>query len=473
LSLFFVSAVIGCTVGQNYQPPDVSMTMEDNWQAASLGAGEGLDQHKQPVTSWWRQFNDDALNDLIDQLFSSNRALAGARQRILELSARRGIVQADRQLQLAAALDHTHAKAGDEAFSFQGPPPGKSKDLYTAGVVAGWELDLWGRTARLVEAADADIGAEHADYQSMMVSLAAELTLAYVNERTIESRLDNVRQNIALQEKTLELAENRLQAGNGTALAVERTRRLLQSTRARVPELERAQTEAVNRINLLLGQPPGKTILQPGPMPAVPRLIGLGLPVDLLLRRPDIRAAYHRYHAAVARTGAAEAERYPRLSLAGTLTLSSDTLAGVIEPDSLIYSLGPGISFPLLTGGRIESNIKAHKSQTEQARLALEQKIVEAIAEVETSAVGVVRSQKQIAAFESAEQAARKSVAMADALYQAGLGDFFQVLDNEQQLVAIQESLFLARQQALSDVVQLYRALGGGWEAGTGDDSNR
>jgi multidrug efflux system outer membrane protein len=224
---------------------------------------------------------------------------------------------------------------------------------------------------------------------------------------------------------------------------------------------------------VLLGLPAGKMIIQPGSLPAVPRLIGIGLPADLLVRRPDIRRAFHRYHGAVARTGAAEAEKYPRLSLAGTFTLSSDTIGDIIDPDSLIYTLGPGLSFPLLTGGRIESTIKVRKSQTEQARLALEQNIVEALAEVENSAIGVVRSQEQVTALDSAEQSAKKSVEMADALFQAGLGDFFQVLDNEQQLVAVQESLLQARQQALSDVVRLYRALGGGWESETAGNGNR
>ena len=123
LALFFMSAVIGCTAGQNFHAPDVSMTMEDNWQAVSSGAEGQLDQHRQPVTDWWRQFHDDALSGLVDQLFSSNRALAGAKQRILELSARQGVVQADSKLQLAAALDYTHAEAGDKAVSILGPPP--------------------------------------------------------------------------------------------------------------------------------------------------------------------------------------------------------------------------------------------------------------------------------------------------------------------------------------------------------------
>jgi outer membrane protein TolC len=224
-------------------------------------------------------------------------------------------------------------------------------------------------------------------------------------------------------------------------------------------------TAAKNRINVLLGKPPQFQALQPGlPMPAVPSLIGIGLPADLLTRRPDIRQAFYRFHAAVARIGAAEAERYPALSLSGTLTLSSDTIANTLNRDALMYTLGPGVSFPILNGGRIDSTVAVRTSQAEQAQLAFEQKIIAALAEVETAAEGIVRRRQQVASLDAAMKLAVRSVEMADSLYKAGLGDFFQVLDNEQQLVILEESVLLARQQAVSEVVRLYRALGGGWQ---------
>jgi outer membrane protein TolC len=199
-------------------------------------------------------------------------------------------------------------------------------------------------------------------------------------------------------------------------------------------------------------------------MAAVPDMIGLGLPAELLTRRPDIRQAYEKYHAAVARIGAAEAERYPALSLSGTLTLSSDSPGGVFNRDSLMYTLSPGINLPLFTGGRTESNIAIRNSLAEQARLALEQKIIESLTEVEDAAEGVVRRQQQAAGLAHAAKLAARSVTLANTLYREGLVDFFQVLDNEQQLVVSEESLLLAQQQALAEVVRLYRALGGGWE---------
>lgn len=453
-------AMSGCTLGPDYHSPDVTAVMQEGWQASG-GKPFALEQ---PFTSWWQQFHDEQLTGLVHRLVSSSLALEEARQRVAEVNARYGVIGADKQLQLAAALGYTHAETGDETVSLQGLPPGQSINVYSAGITAGWEIDLWGKTTRLLEAAEEDIRVVYLDYQSMLVSLAAEMTLDYIHARTLEARLDTIHKNIDLQQETLKLAQSRYQAGNGTALSVVRTQRLLESTRSRLPELERSLLVAKNRIKVLLGLPPQREVWQAGPMPAVPDMIGLGLPADLLTRRPDIRQAFHHFHATVARIGAAQAQRYPTLSLSGTLTLSSDTARGVLDMDTLFYSLGPGISFPILTGHRIESTIAVRSAQAEQARLAIEQKIVAALAEVENAAEGVIRSQQQADRLADAETFAIKSVELSDSLYRSGLVDFSEVLDNEQQLVALQESLLLARQQALSEVVQLYRALGGGWE---------
>jgi multidrug efflux system outer membrane protein len=464
LLLPILAILSGCTVGQDYTPPEVQSMMQEEYQPP---ADTGLfSLERQPPELWWEQFHDKELSRLVAQVFTSNRALAQARQRVIEVSARKGVIDADKWLQLSAALGYTHVKTGDEAVSLQGIPPGKTMNVFSTGVVAGWELNLWGRTSRLLEAATEDIRTNYEEYQGLLVSLAAEVTLAYVDARTIQARLEMVRKNIVLQSKSVELARSRFAAGNGTELAVVQAERLLASNRARVPDLERQLTLARNRIKVLLGLPPAAVVLREGKMPAVPSLIGLGLPMDLLTRRPDIRSAFAAYHAAVARIGAAQADQYPTLVLSGSLTLSSDTAGGVFDSDALISSLAPQLKLPIFTGGRIKSNIAVRQAQAEQARLALEQRIVTALAEVENSAASVVRSQQQIEQLAAAEELAKRSVVLARDLYQTGLTDYFQVVDSEQQQLALQESLLLARQQALSQVVLLYRALGGGWQQG-------
>jgi len=463
LSLALLLFGQGCAVAPDYSPPDLAPFLQDTWQTTENDRYTS----NRPDSRWWNQFNDPQLTDLINQLFTSNLALKASMERVTEAMARQGVVSADKQLQLAAALDYTHAETGDETVTVQMIPPGKTVDVYSAGIVAGWELDLWGRTARLIEAAEADVRSAYSDHQAMLVSLAAEMTLAYVEIRSLEARAAIISENIGLQQKSLQLARDLYQAGSTTALSVARSERLLESTKSRLPELERNITIARNRIKVLLGKPSGFALSQPGKMPDVPPLLGLGLPADLLTRRADIRQGLYRYQAALARTGAAEAERYPTLTISGTLTLSSDTLGGVFDPDALYYTLGPSLRLPIFTGGRIESNIAVRASQTEQSRLALEHKIVEALVEVENSADGVIYRLQQVERLKAAAIAAKKSVTMSETLYQSGSVDFFQVLDSQQQLVVNQEALELAQYQALTEVIQLYRALGGGWEQTT------
>ena len=211
-SVALILAMTGCMVGPTYRQPDLSDYTKSSWQATTLEGSWSLDGQAQPMAAWWRQFEDQELIGLVEKLAGSNLALAEARQRIVEARARRGIVYADRLPQIELNADYIRAGTGAKAVTFEGPPPGEEVNLYAAGVVAGWELDLWGRVACLIEAADAQIEADYADYRDMMVSMTAELTLAYIDARTLQARLDVLRRNIVLQEKSLELFETRYRA---------------------------------------------------------------------------------------------------------------------------------------------------------------------------------------------------------------------------------------------------------------------
>ncbi len=456
-----VFCLSSCMVGPDFSPPDMADNLPGKWAAADLNE-TAFNRSREPESQWWQQFNDPVLSGLIQQLNGSSIPLSQARERVVEAAARNGVTAADKQLQLAAALGYTRASAQDKVVSLQGIQAGKTLDVYSAGLTAGWEADLWGRTARLLEAGEEDIRASYADFYGMFVSLCAELSLAYIEARILAARIDNVNETLDLQIRTRALARSDFEAGNGTALTVAQADRLIAGTRARLPELSSALAAAQNRIKVMLSRK--DLVIPPGPLPQVPPLMGTGLPADLVSRRPDIALALHQYHSAVAGIGAVQAEQYPALAISGRLTLSTDTAAGLFGKDALVYSLGPGVSFPLFTGNRIESKIAVQQSRAQQARLALEQQIIQALAEVETAMVGVSKSRRKVEALIQAQKAAAHSVALADELYRAGLGNLFQVLDNEQQLVLIQESLLTARQQALSQTVSLYRALGGGWQ---------
>lgn len=460
---FLTMLLAACKAGPDYAAPALEERTGAGWRAprdADLG-GERMD-----LAAWWERLGDPELDVLARELVRANLSLAQARQRLVAARARRGIARADRLPSVDVDGSYTRAGTGAESLNFAGPPPGERVDVFSAGLAAAWELDLWGRVARLEEAADAEVGAAIDDYRDAAVSLLAELALAYVDARTLAERIDVVQRNVALQERTLALAEDRLAAGNGPRLDVEQTRRLLEETRARIPELQRARAVAENRVAVLVGERPADGLVAGGAPLELPVGLGLGLPADLLSRRADVRAAERRLAAAVANVGAAEAEGYPRVAITGTIAARSDSFGGVFDGgDALSYTVGPGLVFPLFEGGRIAGGVALREAAAEEARLALERTLLEAIEEVENAAAGVARTRQRLDGLEQAATAARASVALAQELYDAGLRDLLQLLDAQRALVALEDDLLVARQSALAETVRLYRALGGGWES--------
>ncbi|MCA9256329.1 MAG: TolC family protein, partial [Phycisphaerales bacterium] len=458
----------GCRPDRDMRTDAVQAQAAAPWRTAMHEAD--IARTKADERRWWESFRDDVLTDLAMRALTANLDLAVARERVVQAQARRGVVHADRLPRLDAEAGYQRAGAGVDALGFAAPPPGFETHLFSAGVVAGWEIDLWGRVRRLVDAADADVAMAVDDYHAAGVSVLSELALAYIDVRTLEARLALVAKNIAIQKRTLELAEARLRAGNGPELDVTQARRLLRRTMARVPDLQRAKTIAENRIAILLGVRPRDDLIPHAGFPTAPRPVDRGPPADLLTRRPDIRRAGWAYRAALARTDAADLERLPRLTLSGSFRLSSDDITRFAD-QAYIYSFGPQISFPLLDGHRIDANVRANASAAEQARLALEQTLLRAIEEVENASAGYLRSRERIEELEKAEAAAQRSAMLAEELYKSGLRDLTQVLDAQRELVAVQDDLAVTRQDLLAQLVHLYRSLGGGWKAFDRDDN--
>ena len=453
----------GCHVGPDYQPPDVSARTDAAWRTPS---GPAITEQRTELVRWWERLGSPELDALATRLVHENLSLAEARQRVVTARANRGIVHADRLPQVRGGLGYVRAGTGDESLNFQGPPPGTNVDLYSASLAAGWEIDLWGRVARLVEAADADIDVAVEDYRDAAVSLLAELALAYVDARTLHDRLDVVRRNIDLQQETVRLAQSRFDAGNGSRLDVEQSQRELELSRSLVPELERGLRAAENRIAILVGERPADGFVAARDELTLPPAIGIGLPADLLARRADVRRAERALCAAVARIGAAEAERYPRITISGTVALQSMDIENFGHgTDALAYSVGPNLSIPLFEGGRIDSRVQQRESLAQGARIEFERSLLGAIGEVEDAAEGVVRTRQRVARLESAAESARQTVTLARQLYQAGVQSLLQVVDAERAQVAIEDGLAVARQSAFVQSIDLYRALGGGWDA--------
>lgn len=455
----------GCSVvGPDFQTPDLANEHGVEW-LGQPGAGErtslSLDA---PVARWWEQFDDPELTRLVGEVIEGNLDLFKARERIVEAGLRRRLAGADRLPYVNLDGKTVQAGTGEEAVNREGPLPGEAATLFSAGGFAGWEPDLWGRVARLAESADRSYEAALETYHYVAVSLTAELVLAYIDLRTLEERLRVLETNIELLTRSLALVELRYQTGTSTELDVKQIRRQLNQTRALGPELHRARSVAANTIAILLGRIPAENHLAEGTLMDVPEMVGIGLPVDLLTRRADVRRLERQYAAAVATIGSAEADKYPRLSITGSIYFQTDDLGTLLQPEAIVYSLGPRLYFPLFDAGRLQTQVEIRGSQAEQARLELEKTLLTAVGEVENSVVGVVHNQERVGFLRAALENAIRSVELADQLYQAGLGSLFQLIDAQREQIQVQDQLILAKQYELGEIVRLYRALGGGWD---------
>ncbi|MBK8974992.1 MAG: efflux transporter outer membrane subunit [Planctomycetes bacterium] len=460
-----LAALAGCHVGPDHTPPAARSLVAADWRQGPDGAL--LTVAREGLAQWWARLGSAELDALAEKLIAQSLTLGEARERAIQVRARAGVVGAERLPRLDAEAGYLRAGTGADSLNFQGPPPGRDIDVFSLGVGAAWELDLWGRVARLVEGAEADIDVAMEDYRGAAVALLAELALAYVDAHTLGRRLDVLRGNLELQRETLRLARSRLDAGTGTRLDVEQADRELATASARVPELEQARRGAENRIAVLIGERPREGLVAAGAAEPLelPAVLGVGVPADLLERRVDVRRAERALAGAVARVGAAEAERYPRIALAGSLALRSDDLGTLVGGrDAISYSIGPSLVVPLLDGGRIDAEVAFREARVREARLAFERSVLEAIGEVETAATAVVRTRERVAELERAAAAAARAARLARELHDAGTQSLLQVLDAERQKLAADDAVLVARQAAFASTITLYRALGGGFE---------
>ncbi len=454
----------GCRVGPDYRPPGAGAAATRPWSATVTNDSAGaIATQAEAIGEWWRQFDDPALTELIEQLSRQNLSLLEARLRITEARAARGQLDSQRLPRVDATADAGGAGTGSEGINFRGPPPGAQTELYSLGLAASWELDFWGRVERLDRAAAAQVRFAVEDYRDAAVSLAAELTTAYVDRQIARARLDTLADSIALQQRTLDLVTSDFDAGAGSRLGVAQAQRELAQTRALKPVLVEISVRAENRIAVLLGRRAGERAIPDGPVPRMPRLIGLGLPAELLERRADIRRAIAAYQAAVERIGAAEAEHYPTVTLAGTFNVQSAEASKLFGGHAFTYSLGPALRWPIFQGGRIDALVAERIAVAQQRRAAVERTILEAFSEVENAAVAVARREDRLARLDEAADAASIAAGIADELHRAGLADLLEVIDAQRQLVQLRDQRLQVRWELLIGAIDLYRALGGGW----------
>lgn len=412
------------------------------------------------LSRWWTRFNDPALTRLISTALQNSPDLTSASARIRESRARRNSERAGLFPSLSGS-----ASTGIDADSRDGTSD--SSNNYSAGLSSSWELDFFGRRRSAIAAASANLGADEENSHSVQASLASEIAIAYVSLRSIETRLDVVTRSLKSREETYNLAKFRLQAGTIDTLESDQAYTSLQQARASIPSLQQSASEFRNLINLLAGKNPGALdgMLASGrrAIPDPPASLAIGIPADTLRQRPDVRVAGYQLLAAAANVRAADAERFPSLSLSGSLGLNTLSSGKLFNPETASASLGAGITSPIFDAGRIRANIEAQKAVEEQVIQTYRSVVLNALSEVEDSLVACRRTAERQQTLALAEKSARGAAELAEQRYEAGVTDILTVLDSQRTLLSLEETLVQVQADRTIAYIQLYKALGGGW----------
>lgn len=459
----------GCTVGPDYQPPKSGVPAAWIEGSEQSGARQSAD-----LARWWTEFKDPLLNSLMERAVKSNLDLFVAEARIRE--ARAVLLSTAAGLWPSANVSgsYTRSRSSENAFT-SGSGGGSSfssgnnleHDLFKTGFDAGWEIDIFGATRRRVEAAQAGVDAAVEERRGALVTLLGDVAKNYIDLRGAQRRLAVARANLSAQQETLRLTQVRFDAGLANDLEVAQAEGQAKLTAAQIPTLESDLKSTAYRLDLLLGAQPGSLwneLAREMPIPALPPQAQVGLPAELLRRRPDIRRAERQLAAATAQVGAATSDLYPKFFLAGTFGLQSISAGDWFSGASRFWSIGPTISWPVFDAGRIRANIEIRSAQQEQALRLYEKSVLSALQEVETALVNYTQEQARYRSLLEAVAAQRRAVETATERYRNGLEGFLSVLDAERNLYSSESDLAQSETNLASNLVSLYKALGGGWE---------
>lgn len=453
----------GCLVGPDYVRPESPMPdgapPPDAWHQAAMG---GFEEGQAPLQTWWTAFDDPTLTGLLDRARARNLDLQQAVARIDESRAILGIASGELYPRIEASADYQVGQVSEAATQIEGGTD--TTGVLAMGAGLAWEIDVFGRARRGIESAEAGLQSSVEDYRDVMVSLFSEVAFAYIDVRTFQSRIGFATSNIEVQRESLQLTRDRFNAGLTSALDVSQAESNLADTEASIPPLEVSLEFALNRLAVLLAQPPGTLhdeLGLEGTIPAPPDTVAVGLPADLVRQRPDIRRAERVLASQTAQIGVATADLYPRFSLAGLLTFD---IAGPGDGSGLTWNVVPGLRWNIWDGDRIRSRIRVEEARTDQAFLAYEQTMLIALEDVENSLVAYAKVQERRQKLSEAVDATKRSVELVSTQYLAGLTDFQNVLDTQRTLFRLQDELAASEGVMVQSLIQVYRALGGGWD---------
>jgi len=452
----------GFKVGPNYCRP--SAPVADQWIDAD---NPQVKSEATDYSYWWTVFNDPVLNKLVDTAYEQNLPLKIAGLRILEARALRGMAAGSlfpQKQQMIGA--YSRAKFSDNMYPFGMFPGNREYDDWLTGFDMAWELDIWGKIRRGIESADANLDAQIENYDDVLVILQAEVAAAYIQMRTLEQRLELARKNAELQKETLDIIEKRFRKGVVSELDVRQAKAQLAVTESLIPMLEEAHRKVQNALCLLVGMPPGSLeaeLAQPAPIPTPPAEVVVGIPAELLRRRPDVRRAERQAAAQCARIGIAEAEFYPHIAITGTISVEAEQFSDLFNWNSIGGRIGPGFQWNILNYGRIRNNVRAEEARFMQAVLAYQNTVLAANKETEDAIVAFLREQQRLQSLEQAVREVRRALEIGLHLYEQGVIDYQRVLDSVRALVLQQDALAESQGKVATNLVAVYKAMGGGW----------
>lgn len=435
-----------------------SVVVPSGWRETGT-AGTALDTSALPA--WWERFDDPVLNELIAGALAGSPDLRTALSKITESRAVRDTAQAGLLPSLTAGISGGGSRTRNRRTDTT-----STSESYGASLDATWEVDLFGKQRQTLSAADADLAQTRENLHAAQVSLAAEVASAYVTLRSAEARLDVVNRSLATRQETLQLTQWREQAGTGDALDSQQAVSSLEQARATLPSLRQTVTQTRNQLALLSGRTPGALdglLAAARPLPAVPERIATGIPAETLRQRPDVRAAEYAVQAAAARTSAARRERFPSFSLSGSIGVDALKAGKLLDPETVVASVLGNLSAPIFDAGRIRNSITIQAEQEKQSLAAYESTVLTALSEVENALVAVSRNAERLATLQKAAAAAREAESLASLQYQAGQADLLTVLDAQRTLLSVEEQVVATNADEISAHIQLYKALGGGW----------
>lgn len=459
----------GCaSVGPDYEPPRVPTP--EAWTGPQPAAQPP--RGSADLAQWWQRLDDPELTALVDAALRASPDVRSAQAKLRQARAQRTIANSYFFPAIGGNATASRSRSSEQVGG------GTTRELYSAGFDASWELDVFGGTRRSSEAAAADLEAAGANLDDVRVSVAAEVATNYVAVRALQVRIGIARDNLATQTEILQLTEWRSQAGLVSAQDVEQARSIREQTRAQVPALETALAAAEHRLDVLLGLPPGALHARLAPGPGLPGVnsyasLAIGIPADTLRQRPDVRRAERQLAAATARVGVAQAARYPSFDISGSLGLESLTAAALNDPGASAGSLLGSITLPIFEAGRRRSQVVVQDALREQAEVSYEQSVLGALADVENALVAVSRNRDREDALKTAAASALTASQLARLRYGAGVIDFQSVLDTQRSLLDIQDSLANTQADGVLSLISLYKSLGGGWSPGTNAGSSR